>query len=88
MNQFSKLLLPGDPGFNETLASPPPGIQNTNYVVRPGSMLMEAVTEAELREYLLSGEYADRTGEIEAEIPTNEGLASDVLILPTSISFE
>lgn len=81
------LLLPGDAEYNRLLAVPPPNQGERFYVVRPGgSGLMESVSDDELDEYLLSGEYEERLGEIgESELEINEELRSDVLFLPCSI---
>ncbi len=70
---MSNLILPGTPEFEETLgATLPPGWmqmasgQNEAYfIVRPGSEIMEAVTEDEYYEYQRSGEWDERTKEIE-----------------------
>lgn len=88
----SPLLLPGQPGFNQILATPPPDPRRgVNYVVRTDSSLMEAVGDDDLEDYLQGGEYDERLDQIEqensAEIPINEGLRSSVLYLPCSISF-
>lgn len=87
----SPLLLPGEPGFVEILATPPPdpGKQYA-YIVRPGSGgIPELATVGELDEYLNSGEYDERLDEIGQEesnaIPINQKLHSDVLYLPKSI---
>ena len=63
------LLLPGMPGFQEILASPPPDPdKDYAYVVRPGSAgVPECVTDDELREYLNGGDYEARLSEIEQE---------------------
>ncbi len=67
------LILPGDPLFDVTLASPPPNWQeaanrdgNTYaFVAEPGSGLMRPATSDELEEYLYGGEYEERLEEIE-----------------------
>ena len=88
----ARLLLPGMPGFNEILASPPPDPgQDYAYVVRPDSAgVPECVTEDELREYLNGGEYEARLMEMEQEnaqaIPINSELRSDILYLPKTVS--
>jgi len=70
------ILLPGDPGFAETLATPPPNWgqvaaqdgSSYAFAVRPGSGgVAEAVTLTELEDFLNSGEYDERLDEIEAE---------------------
>ena len=87
------LLLPGQPGFAETLLIPPPSPgMSCDWVMRKGEMLMEAVTGDQLDEYFDSGEYDERLEEIEpeqpqtSEIPINEGLRSTVLYLPCSVA--
>jgi hypothetical protein len=68
-----RLFLPGDPGFDETLATPPPDWgraaaadgQSYAFVVRPGSGgVAEAVTLEELEDFLDGGEYEERLQEI------------------------
>lgn len=89
----TRLLLPGMPGFQETLASPPPDPgQDYAYVVRPGAAgVPECVTEDGLNEYLKGGEYEARLLELEQDnaqaIPINAGLHSDILYLPKTVSF-
>ncbi|KGF71353.1 hypothetical protein DO97_00995 [Neosynechococcus sphagnicola sy1] len=64
---MDSLILPGHPDFYPTLYGhlPPVGGQeHMNFVVRPGELLMSPVSEAELRDYLNSGEYDDRLSEI------------------------
>ena len=64
----SRLILPGDPLYYATLASPPPVLPSEGcYIARSGSGLLEPATPAEIREYLEGGEYDARLGEIEAE---------------------
>ncbi|MEM9815542.1 MAG: hypothetical protein AAF827_03880 [Cyanobacteria bacterium P01_D01_bin.6] len=86
------LLLPGQPGFNQILATPPPDPrQGVAYVQRVDSPVMEAVELSELDEYMLGGEYGERLEQIEiedaqaTEIPINQGLKSSVLYLPCSV---
>ena len=70
---MGKIILPGDPLFEETLLSPRPDWQqvaarDTNtyaFVAEPGSGLMRPVTEQELDEYLYGGEYDERLSEID-----------------------
>lgn len=88
---MSCLILPGDPLFNETLASPPPdwGAHRDqyhgacHYVVRPGSMLMEAVSPGELEEYLNGGEYDERLEEIGDDIKGGEECQVSPIYLTT-----
>lgn len=83
------LLLPGNPEFSRLLAVPPPNKGERFYVVRPGgSGLMESVSDDELDEYLLSGEYDERLDEIDKQdsIAINESITSDILYLPCSVS--
>ncbi len=70
------ILLPGDPGFSETLAAPPPNWgevaardgSSYAFAVRPDSGgVAEAVTLSELEDFLYSGEYDERLDEIAAE---------------------
>lgn len=78
----SLLLLPGEPGFNEILALPPPSNnRNVSYVVRSGGTLIESVDDAELEEYFDSGEYDERLEQIDIE-----EAESDILYLPSSVS--
>ncbi|WP_416671549.1 hypothetical protein [Egbenema bharatensis] len=65
------LILPGDPEFDRTLASPPPNwrevaARNSGeyaFVARSGSGLLEPVSFRELDDYLEGGEYAQRLQE-------------------------
>lgn len=67
-----KLILPGNPLFDLTLASPPPNWgevaardgNSVSFVADPVSGIFRAVTEAELDEYLEGGEYEERLIEI------------------------
>jgi hypothetical protein len=69
------LILPGDPEFNLTLATPPPNWRQVAerlsgeyaFVARAGSGMLEPVSFGELDEYLDGGEYDERMSEIEAE---------------------
>lgn len=69
------LILPGDPEFNATLATPPPNWRQVAaslsgeyaFVARTGSGLLEPVSFRELDEYLEGGEYDERMDEIAAE---------------------
>ena len=66
-----KLILPGDPEFDRTLATPPPNWVSVAarhqgefaFVARSGSGLLEPVSFRELDEYLEGGEYAQRLQE-------------------------
>ena len=65
------LILPGDPEFDLTLASPPPGWRqaianqdNYAFVARSGSGLLEPVSMRDLEDYLEGGEYDQRLDEI------------------------
>ncbi len=70
-----RLILPGDPLFNETMLIPPPNwgevaARDGNtyaFVCEPGSGLMRPVTMDELDEYLDGGEYDERLAEIESD---------------------
>lgn len=70
------ILLPGDPGFAETLAAPPPNWGDVAardgssyaFAVRPGSGgVAEAVTLSELEDFIYGGEYDERLDEIDVE---------------------
>lgn len=66
-NTCSPLILPGDLEFDLTVNGVLPPVQNgvqPLYIQRPGSLLLEAATPAEMTEYLLSGEYDDRLAEM------------------------
>ncbi|KST64075.1 hypothetical protein [Mastigocoleus testarum] len=69
---MNELLLPGEPGFQETLVNAMHLFKprhNTAFIARPGSNgLMIPVSGAELREYLLGGEYDERMDELENEV--------------------
>jgi len=83
--QWPKLiLLPGDPGFKEILATPPPTAgADVAFVVRPGGNgLIEGVSLDALDDYLQSGEYDERLEEIEAE-----EAPSSLLYLPCEVVF-
>ncbi len=64
---MSILLLPHEKGFQEILATPPPSPKDVNWVVRAGGILMEAVSQKELDEYLQGGEYDERLKEIDPD---------------------
>lgn len=68
------LLLPGDPGFYETLSRPPELNRDDRqlFVVKPGSLLMEPVNDSEMIEYLYSGEYDERLSEIDGNDSEDE----------------
>lgn len=66
------LILPGDPGFYETLSTPPPGWRsevpsssNAFFIVRKGSELLQPVSEQEYIEYSEGGEFEERWDEID-----------------------
>lgn len=85
------LILPGDPLFLPTLATPPPekGKPGYAYVCRAGSDVLELVEDRELNEYLEGGEYDDRLMESDGNIDyTEDDLVSDILYLPTSIQLQ
>lgn len=69
------LILPGDPGFDFTLATAiPPGWlavaeqigQQCSFVADRDSGLLRPATDQELTEYLYGGEYDERLEDIEA----------------------
>ncbi len=66
----SPLILPGDPLFDITLATPPPNwrqvaeASNGSYVfLGDENGMLRAASGHECREYLLGGEYDERIGE-------------------------
>lgn len=69
------LILPGDPLFDITLATPPPAwkVQQQltsdplNFVVDAESGLLRVATPEELTEYLYGGEYDEVMGEEDEE---------------------
>lgn len=75
MADAHRLILPGDPEFDWTLATaPPPGTNLTAaedgnsyaFIIRPDSGgIAEPCTMAELDDYLNSGEYDERLEEID-----------------------
>lgn len=73
---MTRLILPGHPLFNATLATPPPNwgqvaARDGNtyaFVAELGSGIMRPATQEELTDYLEGGEYDERMAEIgEAE---------------------
>ncbi len=66
------IILPGDPAFDWTLATPPPNWQKEAakdpdgfaFVVEPCSGLVRVATADDLEDYLYGGEYDDRLDEI------------------------
>jgi hypothetical protein len=66
------ILLPGDPGWDWTLAQPPPDWQQAAakdpdgfaFIVEPGSGLMRVADADDLEEYICGGEYEERLDEI------------------------
>jgi len=67
MTESRLILLPGEPGFAEILATPPPDPgKDYAYVVMPGSggLLARVDPGRELDEYLLGGAYQERLEEI------------------------
>lgn len=64
----SKLILPGDIGFQGTLDALAVGfnpIKSQCYIQRPGSLLVEPATYDEAIEYAYSDDYEERMAEIE-----------------------
>lgn len=85
----SLLLLPGQPGFNEILATPPPDpTKSKNFVVRKGGWVAESVDEQALQDYFDSGEYDERLDEIEQQntVEINQELRSNILYLPCTMT--
>jgi hypothetical protein len=73
---MSDLLLPGQPGFSETLHRLPPDWRaiayqsggDANFIVRPGNYgLVEYAAPEQVDEYLEDGEFDDRCQELEQE---------------------
>lgn len=63
------IMLPGEPGFNEILATPPPDPTNQQtFICRAGSDVLEAVDQSDALEYLIGGEYQERLEQIESDI--------------------
>lgn len=87
---MSGLILPGDPEFNSTLATPPPGWRDAAakdgdtfaFVVEPGSGLARCVGSKGLEDYLNSGEYDERLLEIEDDELEEEEEEEGLLYLP------
>lgn len=69
------LILPGDPEFDRTLATPPPNWREVAarysgefaFAARSGSGILEPVSFRALDEYLEGGEYAQRLQESDQE---------------------
>lgn len=69
---MSRLILPGHPLFDLTLASPPPNWREVAardgdtyaFVAEPGSGILRPATRAEVTDYLEGGEYDERMAEI------------------------
>jgi hypothetical protein len=62
------LILPGDPLFDATLGMvlpPSPLSTEVCFVARVGSGILEPVTAAQAREYLLGGEYDERLSQLD-----------------------
>lgn len=77
---MTELILPGTIEFEETLGTMLPynwqeiaysACGDYNFIARAGSGILEAVPEAEAREYLYGGEYDQRLDEIE-ELPNDQ----------------
>lgn len=87
---MSGLILPGDPEFDRTLATPPPGWRDAAakdgdtfaFVVEPGSGLVRCVGSQGLEDYLNSGEYDERLQEIDDDYKEEEEEEEDFLYLP------
>lgn len=69
------LILPGDPEFDEILATPPPNWREVAanlsgefaFAARAGSGILEPVSMRELDDYIEGGEYDDRLAELDDE---------------------
>lgn len=81
------ILLPGDPGFDETLSALPFGWRSVAaaaggefaFICRAGSAgLMEAVPWSEAEEYIEGGEWDERLEEIEASKDDEPELCLDL----------
>jgi hypothetical protein len=83
------LILPGNPLYLPTLATPPPikGQAGYGYVCRVGSDVLELADERDLDEYLEGGEYETRLLELDEGEADIDELTSDILYLPDSIQF-
>lgn len=68
------LLLPGDPGFSETLALNPPPSPNHqgNIFVMGAEGLLRFADDADLEEYLLGGEYDEIMGDQDLDFEEGE----------------
>ena len=80
---MSLIMLPGDPGFNETLLTPRPDWEevaardgNTYALVVGEDGIARPVTSIELEEYLEGGEYEQRLMQL-GELRTTHGLEFD-----------
>lgn len=85
-NKEPELILPGDPRFEATLAGTlPPVHANSDriFVQRPGSLLLEAVSQSEAEEFCWGGEYDERLAEIEDQDEEAEWMEEDFLTFPT-----
>lgn len=72
---LSPLILPGDLEYELTLNGTLPPVQSgvqPLFIQRPGSPLLEVATPEEVAEYLQSGEYDERLGEIPDEDDDDE----------------
>lgn len=74
MNGGSPLILPGDLEFDLTLNGtlPPTQRQDAVFIQRPGSLLLEPVSQDEAHEYLYSGEYDERLLEMDDCLPDDD----------------
>lgn len=84
------LVLPGDPLFLPTLATPPPtqGQPYCNFICRAGSDVLEVATQKDLDEYLEGGEYDERLSQInQNQIDYDGEDDQSLLYLPDSIEF-
>lgn len=78
----SLLLLPGMPGFYETLYSripPHDGSRETVFIVRAGGSVLEPVSDEVANEYLNGGEFEEREAEMEVLEDEEEWIPGDSL---------
>jgi len=72
------LILPSHPDFYRILATPPPDPDRSKcFVARAGSLVLEAVDDKELDEYLEGGEYD--------QVLQEQGESHDFLYLPDGL---
>ena len=71
-----QLILPGDPAFYATLASPPPGWQqDLPLVADHESGVLRTTTLGSFKEYVLGGEYEARLSFMGDDLEDDEGFS-------------